>query len=257
VKRPWRYVRAAGRLLLLLSSFAGTAASFFFMAGPRADIGRRKRWLQFWTGRALGCLNVRVQAQGTPPRHGVVVSNHLGYLDILVFSTVNAQVFVAKSEVKSWPLVGKFVEWSGGWFIERGRPKDVARVNERAVAVVDNEAVLTLFLEGTSTDGREVLPFHASLLGPVVERGWLVTPAALRFTCEGGDPALCVCWWGDMEFQPHLLRMLLLDSITAHVEFGEAMRGEGDRKELAVRLRERVVDLKAGLDRRIAAAAAA
>ena len=51
--------------------------------------------------------------------------------------------------------------------------------------------------------------------------------------------------------------MLLLDSITAHVEFGEAMRSEGDRKELAVRLRERVVDLKAGLDRRIAAAAAA
>ena len=256
MRSAWRYVRAAWRLCLLGATFAGTGGSFFFMAGPRADIGRRKRWLQFWAGRSLASLGVRVRAHGRPPRSGVVASNHLGYLDILVFSLVNAQVFVAKTEVKRWPLVGRFVEWSGGWFIERGRRTDVARVNEHAVKAVAQDAVVTLFLEGTSTDGREVRPFYASLLGPVVEHGWLVTPAAIQFTCEGGDPALCVCWWGDMEFQPHLRRLLLLDSITAHVVFGDPIRGEGDRKELAVRLRERVVELKAGLERGIADAAA-
>jgi len=242
---PWRLLRAGGRLLRLAAVFVGAAAELLVAVGPRADLRRRAQWLSRWSGRALRVLQVRVHVRGRAPCEGAVVSNHLGYLDILVFSAVNEQAsFLAKAEVRRWPVIGRFAAWSGARFIERRRRRDLPRQHQMLREIVAHAVVPTLFLEGTSTDGAGVLPFHPALLEPAVGAGWLLTPAAIRFSAEGGDPATCVCWWGDMTFLGHLLRLARLDSVTAYLIFGPPLAAHGDRKLLARRLRDEVLALR-------------
>ncbi len=189
---------------------------------------------------------MRIVVVGEPrPRTGVVASNHVSYLDIPVLAATTPQVFLAKSEVRDWPVIGWFARVAGTQFIDRKRRGDVARQNADFVHIVEHDAVLTLFLEGTSTDGSTVRPFRSSLLEPAVEHGWPVTTAAMHYTCSGGDVAQDVCWWGEMGFFEHLFRLVQVDTITAHLRFGHAVASAEERKALAEHLHGEVSALKA------------
>jgi len=243
-----RLLRATGRLSLLALIFVCAAADFQFTVGRRASLRQRTLWLSRWSRRALAALAVQVRVYGHPPSQGAVVSNHLSYLDILVFSTANRQVFLAKSEIRDWPVIGQFTEWSGAPFIDRRRRSDLPRQNRMLQDLVSGGTVPTLFLEGTTTDGAGVLEFHSALLEPAVQGGWPITPAAIQFSADGGETATEVCWWGDMTFVGHLVRLAQLKSVTARVSFGAPLAAGTDRKTLATLLHHRVIDLKAELE---------
>jgi 1-acyl-sn-glycerol-3-phosphate acyltransferase len=240
-----RHLRAAWRLFSFVAALGCAAVLFFFTAGPWAGFRRRSLWLHR-TGRlVLRALAVRIVVEGEPrPRTGVVASNHVSYLDIPVLAATTPQVFLAKSEVRDWPVVGWFARVAGTQFIDRKRRTDVARQNAEFAHIVEHDAVLTLFLEGTSTDGASVAPFRSSLLEPAIEHNWPVTPAAIHYTCTGGDVAQDVCWWGEMGFFEHLLRLVQVDTITAHLRFGHAVDLAEDRKSLAAHLHREVSTLK-------------
>lgn len=229
----------------------GPAFSHWFTAPRDPTFAWRTAWLHRWCARNARAAGVTIRVTGTPARTGIVASNHLSYLDVLVLASVSPQVFLAKAEVRKWPLMGKYAEWAGTQFIDRKRRADVARQNAEFRHIVENDAVQTIFLEGTSSGGASVLPFKSSLLAPVVENGWPVTPAAIVYTCEGGDPAEHVCWWRDMPFTSHALGLLMLDSITAHVSFGKPVAPGNDRKALAAVLHREVSALKAGIEAKL------
>jgi lyso-ornithine lipid O-acyltransferase len=192
-------------------------------------------------------LAVRVESRGEPAHGAVIVANHLSYLDILVIASLTPVVFVSKMEVRSWPLFGWFAEKAGTRFIDRNRRGDVARIGEEIGPVMAAGLTIVLFLEGTTTDGRDVLPFKASLLEPAVRNGWAVVPAGLDYAVpEGRSVENEVCWWGDMTLAPHLWNFTTLPWIRARVAWGGAVAvTDGvDRKELAAELRERVVGLR-------------
>ncbi len=240
-----RRLRAAWRLSALGAAFVYSALLFLVTAGPWSGFRRRSLWLHRTCRLMLRTLNVRFTVEGEPrPRTGVVASNHVSYLDILVLSSATPQVFLAKSEVRDWPVVGWFARAAGTQFIDRNRRSDVARQNADFAHIVEHDAVLTLFLEGTSTDGTTVRPFRSSLLEPAIEHRWPVTPAAIHYTCTGGDVAQDVCWWGDMGFFEHLFRLARVDTVTAHVRFGSPVAAAEDRKELAAHLHREVLALK-------------
>lgn len=245
----WTRTRAVFRLLHLAAVFAGAAAAYVITVPRPATFSSRSRWLHRWCGRVLRALHVSIRVSGEPARTGIVAANHLSYLDVLVLAAVSPQVFLAKSEIRRWPVVGKYAEWAGTQFIDRQRRADVARQNTAIKHIVENDAVQTIFLEGTSSGGASVLPFRSSLLAPAVENGWRVTPAAIVYTCEGGEPARDVCWWANMKFTPHALRLLMLGSITAHVSFGRSIAPGEDRKALAAALHREVSALKGAIDR--------
>jgi 1-acyl-sn-glycerol-3-phosphate acyltransferase len=214
----------------------------------RPDTRARARWLSRWTRRALPWLGVHVEVHGDVPPAGLIASNHLGYLDVLVLSAVATPVFVSKHEVAGWPLAGRLASTAGTVFIDRRKRTDVVRVGEALVPIVGQGQPAVVFLEGTSTAGDRLLPFRPSLLEPAVAQRWSVTPTFLRYTLpRGGDPAQDVCYWGDHVFFPHLLRMLGHAEIRASVSFGGPLRAEGipDRRELARLLRARVAALGA------------
>ena len=249
VHRPpatvYRRLRAVWRLFSLVVALGCASVLFFLTAGPWSGFRRRSLWLHRTSRLVLRALSVRFVVEGEPgPRTGVVASNHVSYLDIPVLAAATQQVFLAKSEVRDWPVIGWFARTAGTQFIDRKRRSDVARQNADFVHIVENDAVLTLFLEGTSTDGSLVRPFRSSLLEPAVEHRWPVTPAAIHYTCSGADVAQDVCWWGDMGFFEHLFRLVRADTVTAHIRFGNPVAPGEDRKALATRLHSEVVELK-------------
>lgn len=240
-----RRLRGCWRLCALAGGFLYGAILFAFTTGPWSGFRRRSIWLSRTCRVVLRTINVRFTVEGGAlPRTGVVASNHVSYVDILVLAAATPQVFLAKSEVRSWPIFNWFARWGGTQFIDRNRRSDVARQNADFVHIVENDAVLTIFLEGTSTDGSLVRPFRSSLLAPAVEHRWPVTPAAIHYTCTGADVAQDVCWWGDMGFFEHLFRLVRADTVTAHIRFGNPVAPGEDRKALAARLHSEVVELK-------------
>jgi 1-acyl-sn-glycerol-3-phosphate acyltransferase len=153
-------------------------------------------------------------------------------------------VFVAKSEVKNWPVFGWFASLAGTLFVIRARRTDVTRMNSEIERSLDDGNVLVLFPEGTSWNGSEVLPFKSSLLEPIVGSKYPLTVAHISYTLADGDVTNDICYWGDMTFFPHLLKLMTKKKIKARVNFAPVPNPAEDRKNLAIQLHAEVLRLK-------------
>ena len=242
-----KFFRAGFRFGSALMLFLTAYLDFVFrikLGGRAKSLKARAKWLQLWAGRLLRILRVDVEWQGTPPSRGLMVSNHLGYVDVLVYGSICPLIFLSKSEVKSWPVAGPLTRCAGTVYINRQNKAEVMRAGADLEKVVQAGMVVTLFLEGTSSDGSKVLPFRSSLLAPAEEHGWLVTPSWIHYSMQDGSVAKDVAYWGDMTFFPHFLRLLTKQSVQAHVRFGAPVTKKPGRKELARELHVEVCRMK-------------
>jgi 1-acyl-sn-glycerol-3-phosphate acyltransferase len=206
----------------------------------------RAQWLQASCRRTLRVVGVKTRTSGPIPTRGLIVSNHLSYLDILVLSAITPSVFVSKSEVKHWPVFGMFARLSGTLFLQRTRRSDVARLNRQIAAVLDTGVPVVLFPEGTSSDGSHVLPFKSSLLEPATGQEHPVSVSCIRYSLRDGNPAEDVCYWGDMTLLPHLVNFLSKRRVRAHVTFAPIERSPSCRKELARHLHAEIARMNDG-----------
>lgn len=211
----------------------------------------RAVWQQRQARRMLAAMEVEVILTGKPPREGLVVCNHLGYLDILVIAAQGAAVFVAKSDVRKWPAIGGLLECAGTILAERGKPLTAAETGSQIRRVLEADIPVVLFPEGTSSDGSSVLPFKPTLFQAALDAGAPVTPAAVFYQADGGDVARDVCYWGDATFFPHLFRLAGLRKVVARLNFGEAAELPANRKDAA-----RVLHIEVSRLRDLAAATA-
>lgn len=228
------------RLPLLICVFGAAGFEQLVLGGWRWNLEKRSLWLQRWSKCLLKAIGFQVEVRGRVPSSGFIAPNHLSYMDIIVLASISQQVFLSKSDVRSWPIVGLFTRMAGTLYIDRNRRSDVANKESDFTAVIDEGLCMTFFLEGTSTNGETILPFRSSLLQPVVANQWPITATYLKYGCVGGDPRTDVCWWGDMGFGGHLLRMLRVRRTCATVVFGKTIQAKGERKELALDLYEEV-----------------
>ena len=211
--------------------------------GPLA-VGARTQWLCRWSQRTLSLFDICVSVRGAPPTAGLLVCNHLSYLDILVLASRNPSVFVAKAEVSRWPVFGALARAAGTLFIHREKPGDVPRLNGAMAPLVSAGHVVVFFPEGTSSDGHTVLPFHSALLAPAAEHRWPVTAAWMGYALEDGSVEDEVCYWRDMTFFQHLLNLMTKRQIRACVIYGETHLAEANRKGLARQLQAEVRELR-------------
>jgi 1-acyl-sn-glycerol-3-phosphate acyltransferase len=213
------------------------------LTGPRT-LERRAIWLHETSIRVLRSLGIRLCAERQPPSKGLVVSNHLSYLDIAILSAAMPCFFVSKTEVDRWPFFGRAARSGGTLFIDRS-----SRASAESVAALIGERLrlsipLLFFPEGTSTDGASVLRFHSRLFEPAIEARAPITAASIGYAVEDGTPESEVCWYGDDTFGPHLVKMLNSPGILAVVRFGEP-RIYGDRRVASDETHDEIVAMRA------------
>src|ERR1700744_1499348 len=174
---PHRHpLRSTMRSAMLGAGLVEVAASFGMRHLRRSGakpltIRERAAWLQDAAARGLRRIGMEGIAEGNPPRHGLVVSNHLSYLDVLAYASTMPCTFVAKREVREWPVFGAFATMAGTIYVDRERRSandGAARLIEEALAA---GVSVVLFPEGTSSDGSRVLAFHSSFFEPAIRSG--------------------------------------------------------------------------------------
>ena len=192
----------------------------------------------------LDLIGCEVRVSGTVPENGLIVSNHLSYLDILVISSVCQAVFISKSEVRNWPIFGTLARMAGTIFIDRGRKTAVSKHLSSIASTLKTGIPVVLFPEGTSSDGSTVLPFRSSLLQAAVISHTAIIPAAISYDLQGGSVADEICYWRDMVFAHHFWNLLGKQSLTATLRFGTPHAPGQGRKEHARSLRLAVIQLR-------------
>ena len=198
----------------------------------------RRRMVRAWGRGLLALLRVKVEWRGDQPTAPfVLVTNHLSYLDVPLLASRLDATFVAKHEVRSWPLFGPVARAVGHIFVDRDAPRDAIRAGHAMRDVFQSGGGVVLFAEGTSSAGTGVLPLRTALLEWAAADQAPVATAALAWRTDPRDPPAgdVLCWWGEMEFLPHLWRVCTLRPCYAFVTFGETVVA-ADRRDLAARL---------------------
>jgi 1-acyl-sn-glycerol-3-phosphate acyltransferase len=182
-------------------------------------------------------LDLRLTVSGSlPSGHAptLIVSNHVSWLDICVLNTVLPLRFVAKSDVRRWPLVGFLVSRVGTIFIERRNPLDTVRTNRAIAEALTRGEHVAMFPEGTSTDGTEVRPFHASLFQPGLEAVGRVVPVAVRYVNLDGSVNLDASYAGERSLWESFRLVVARRSLYAELIFaGSIDVGGKTRGEIA------------------------
>ena len=187
----------------------------------------------WWHSRAADILGVRITVSGPRPRApALLVSNHVSWLDIVVLGGLTHTDFLSKYEIRKWPVVGWLAARSGTLFIRRGQ-NEATRVGEQIGERLRQDNMLTLFPEGTTTDGRQVRPFFSRLFAAAIDTGTDVTPVALRYHVAGEYDALAP-YTDDQSIIDNLRILIPRETTAVHVVFGEPIRLDGhSRKQIA------------------------
>lgn len=187
---------------------------------PLLSRTRRRAVVGGWSRCLLILCGVRVRVQGEPMLQGAVLwaANHVSWVDIFVLNRVRTTSFVAKSDIRRWPVIGLLVAWAGTLFIDRRHRQAVREAGRQISACFQQGDVVGLFPEGTTTDGQDILAFHAGLFEAAVQDAVPVQPVALRFL-RRGRRAPELAFVGDQTLAANLWFLLGAWDVTVECEF--------------------------------------
>ena len=211
---------------------------------PAQRLHARAGWLHRWSRFACRVMGIRITTRGAMPASGLLVSNHLSYLDVLVLSSIRPCVFVAKRDVAGWPFFGWLARSAGTIFVDRENRLSSPAVVDLVRATLASGSVVVLFPEGTSSDGSTVLPFKSALLESAVQLRCPVASASIQYALDNGSVADQVCYWRDMMLVPHLLNLFFKREIRSKCSFSVPKIRSGNRKEIACELRDEVMSMR-------------
>lgn len=241
-------MRVVHRLLRALGhALAGWLTIKFVF--PRLDRHAREARVQVWARKMLRILGIGLELRGRPPAAGpmLLAANHISWLDILVMHAARHCRFVSKSEVRHWPLIGTLATGAGTLYIERDKRRDALRVVHHMAESLGAGDILAVFPEGTTSDGRALLPFHANLLQAAISAHAPVQPVALRYVDDAsGAISVSAAYLDDDTLVGSVWRTLAGPPFTAAVSFGQPqLHGGRDRRRWAADLREEIAGLRA------------
>jgi len=210
----WLLVALRAPLLVLLT-YGGLALLLLLRLPERALCGLNRPVTPYITQAvcraALAILGIRLTVRGKPMRdRGGIVANHSSWLDIFTLNACDRVYFVSKSEVAGWPGIGGLARATGTVFITRD-PREARDQQALFEARLRANHRLLFFPEGTSTDGRRVLPFKPTLFAAFFSEGLRaihIQPVTVIYHAPAGQDPRFLGWWGDMAFGPHLLKLM-------------------------------------------------
>ncbi len=249
----WRLVRSVWRSFLFLMLLVAAVVDHWIRRPKWGAEGAV--WIHGWCRRIVRVLGFRCEVEGRIPAGGAVVSNHLSYLDILLYSSVRPFVMVAKTEVRGWPLLGWLTAQAGTVYVERGGGPKTYPASECGDGGGLPERIAGAVLSGGDDYGWSwcasvsawAVSLGAGQRGSAADCG-----AALHVGCRmrvngGATVGEDVCWWGEMGFTSHIFRLLGLRGLRAQLRFGEEVVERADRFVLSETAQARVAEMYAEL----------
>jgi 1-acyl-sn-glycerol-3-phosphate acyltransferase len=237
----WRVLRATGHVVRGLWIIR---TEFGRLTPPQIELLVRE-----WSRQMLRIMGVELVLRGEPPTHGplLVVANHMSWLDILVMNAGKPARFVSKSDAKDWPLLGALITGAGTLYIERGNRRDAMRMVHHMAERLRERDILAIFPEGTTSDGRALLPFHANLFQAAISANAPILPVALRFIdSRTGAPHDAPVFVGDATLMGSIWATLCADGVQVVVRYGEPQMPHGrDRRTWARDMQDEVARLLA------------
>jgi lyso-ornithine lipid O-acyltransferase len=194
-----------------------------------------------WYHRVLArILGLRVHVEGIVPKTGpaFIVANHVSWLDIVALSAALPVSFIAKQEVRGWPLFGQMARLQRTVFVDRERRAKTGIVRNDIASRLAMGDLLVLFPEGTSHDGQHVLPFKSSLFGVTSAAGATVIPVTIAYTRKWNLPMTrrqrpACAWYGDMDLRPHLWDFVRGGPVEVRIVVHGPLDGKEHRKTLS------------------------
>ena len=228
-------LRSGLRLLLIglhLAQGAVQAGLLFPLAG---DTGRR-RLTRAWSRQLLALLGIRVDGGGELAgiEGGLLAANHISFIDIFVINALLPSTFVAKSDVRQWPLIGWLCQRAGTVFIERGNRKAAHQAHGQMLEALAAGQRLAIFPEGTTTAGDRLLPFHAALFQSAIDAAVPVHVIALSYVGADGTRSAAPAYIDEISLLDCLVAVLEAGGLVARIELASAYAPPlADRRHLA------------------------
>ena len=230
-----------GYRLALHLAFGMLLAVFY----PHFNQARQRKILKLWSRRLLDILNIGIRTEGQRPVRGesgcMVVANHVSWLDIFVLNAIYPSRFIAKAEVRNWPLIGWLCKRSNTIFIERAMRRNAASVNRHISCLLNRGICVGLFPEGTTTDGKQVGHFHSALIQPAVDAGAMLCPVTLRYQDEAGDQCSAAAFTGDTTLVQSIWKILRCRQLDALVTFAPALAAAGENRRVLARAAQEAI----------------
>ena len=234
-----RRVRAAWRLSrCVVHGLHGLAIVLWRF--PRLEASERHARIRWWSVKMLRVMGIGMQVEGTShPGGTLLAANHISWLDITALHAVLPHArFVSKADVKAWPLLSRLADAASTLYLERERKRDALRVVHAVAGALTAGETVAVFPEGTTSDGRSLLPFHANLLQAAIATATPVQPVALRFSDTAQRISAAVEFVGATTLLESLWRVASGEGLIAHVTLlPPRASAAADRRLLAESLR--------------------
>src|SRR5215510_1615596 len=222
---PVRALRLGRLALHLLRGLAVASLIFPWLSRPKRDARKRG-----WSRTLLDILAVSVRETNAParlPDRCVLVLNHISWLDIFVINARSPATFIAKSEIRSWPVVGWLCTLVGTLYIARGKPSAARKASRDIVAELERDVLIAIFPEGTTTFGRSLEPFHSALFQPALDAEATLQPIALRYVDSAGGHTDAAGYVGETSFVESVWTIVSTRHIVAELEVLAPIRASG------------------------------
>lgn len=225
-----RYIRI---VRIIVHTLVGLVIAAVFL--PLVNSKQRSHIIRWWCRRLINCFNIQINVFGTPPdqatHNTMFVANHISWADIHALNSIIPVRFIAKLEIKSWPVFGYLVTKSGTLFINRTIRKDAARIVEITTdSLLDAENVC-FFPEGTTSDGTHVLPFKTSIIQAAVDAKAQLWPFTIYYPTPDGQANLSMAYAGEISMIESMDQILRLRYPVVELHFLAPIACEGQTRQ--------------------------
>jgi 1-acyl-sn-glycerol-3-phosphate acyltransferase len=213
---------------------------------PLSTATFKLRLIQWWCKNLLAAFNLKVSSHGHVPARNaqlsstMFVANHISWSDIHAINSIIALRFIAKSEIKNWPIFGYLVSRANALFIDRRNKRDAKRTIDVAVQSLQAGDNLCLFPEGTTSDGSVLYPFKSSLIQAAIEAKACIWPLAIRYPNPDGGVNIDIAYAGETTLIESMQKILSQQQPVIELHFLKPIAAEEvakrDRRELTLHI---------------------
>ncbi|MGB4813133.1 MAG: lysophospholipid acyltransferase family protein [Methylophilaceae bacterium] len=219
---------------------------------PFSSPSNKLNLIRWWHRRLLAALNLQVTAHGfVPQAHQVIVStmivaNHISWLDIHALNSMVPLRFIAKSDIKHWPVIGFLAKRADVLFVERDKRKDAVRIAHLTASSLSAGDNLCLFPEGATTDGTKMMPFKSSIMQAVIHANATVQAVAIRYPHHHGGINTAMAYANETTMKQSIFQILQQKNPTVELHFlapivtAQLTNEDKDRRKLTLQIEQNI-----------------